>query len=206
MIRLAEHLRHRLHGDIKDINPENIVPDDRSSDARVHFDRNVELAITKYGEKATETMLQRYYEKIKHIELEAELRVWEMISGPELSFRDRAFEWGDKEEETYGRAQRVRAVHERGRNARKEAGARKDEESTPRTVLGLGKVKVESDGGQDVGKEEKSPQGPREREGTQGGRQHSMTHILNPRCCGAPSPPSNRRVHWRDVGWRETGR
>lgn len=206
--RLAEHLRHRLHGDIKDIKLEYSVPSDESGDARVRFDRNIELAITKYGEKAVEKMLQRYYEKVKDVELEAELRVWEMISGPEPTFRDRAFEWGDKQEETHRRAQRVRAVHKRSEKARKEAGERKEQDVMARTPRELGKVKAEGGHGQEVEVEKMYPQGPRE-QGTQGGRQQFMTPILKPQPWdhrGAPAPRSNRKVHWRDVGWRETGR
>lgn len=203
LTHLTERLRNRLHGDIKDIKPNDIIPDDnRSSDARVRFDENIELAIAKYGEKQVEKMLQHYYDKVKDIDHEAELRVWEMMSGPGLTFRDRAFKWGDKEEDTYKRAQRVRDVYKKSLSGREEVGGKKEQDVMARRAWELEKVKVEGGYGQQE-EEENHPLGIRAQV-MHGGGQQVTNPVIKPhagRCCGAPAPSSRNEGHWREVMW-----
>lgn len=167
-----------------------------SSEARVRFDQYVEQAIKKYGEKEVEKILQHFYDKVKDIDHEAELRVWEMIYGPERTFGDRAYKWGDKEKETYRRAQRVRAIYTKIDNAREEEGGRKEQEPRTRRAREQepGKVKA----GVDDGLEEKKKdlQGSREQGTSKNPRKTAIPGLKTPVDLGrgAPAPKSSRRA------------
>ncbi|CAD6587224.1 MAG: hypothetical protein ASARMPREDX12_002783 [Alectoria sarmentosa] len=194
---LAECLRGRLHGDIRDVKPDFVPGPNMSSEARVRFDQYVQQAIKKYGEKEVEKILQRFYDKVKDIDHEAELRVWEMIYGPERTFGDRAYKWGDKEEETYRRAQRVRATYTKIDNAGKEEVARKEQEPRTRRAREQepGTVKARVDDGLEE-KKKKDPQGSREQETPGHPRKHSTAghKTLTELGPGAPAPKSSRQA------------
>ncbi|CAD6581440.1 MAG: hypothetical protein ASARMPRED_000615 [Alectoria sarmentosa] len=117
---LARTLRERLHGDIKDIHP-GFLPDRWSSDAQTRFDQYVQESLTKRGEQETEKILAKFHNKIRDLEREVEMRIWETIFGPERTFKDKAYQWGEREEKVYARAQRVREVYKREKEAKEEA-------------------------------------------------------------------------------------
>ena len=132
---LVEHIRSRLHGDLKDIK-RDFNPDDKSSDARLRFDELVRQNIKKHGEKEVEEMLESYYGKVKDIKREAELRVWEMIYGPKPTFAERAFDWGDQEQYIHMRAQRVKAIHKTVGHAKEGKGGKKEHEPKTKRTRG----------------------------------------------------------------------
>ena len=132
---LVMHIRSRLHGDLKDIK-RDFNPDDKSSDARIRFDELVSQNIKKHGEEKVEEMLQSYCGKVKDIEREAKLRVWEMIYGPKPNFAERAFDWGDQEEYIHLRAQRVKAIHKNVDHAKEGKGGKKEHEPKTKRTRG----------------------------------------------------------------------
>lgn len=193
---LAECLRGRLHGDIKDIKPDFVPGPNISSKARVRFDQYVQQAIKKYGEKEVEKILQLFYDKVKDIDHEAELRVWEMIYGPERTFGDRAYKWGDKEQETYRRTQRVRAIYTKIDNAGKEEGGRKEQEPRTRRARELEPGKVNADVDDGLEEKKKDLQGSREQGMSKNPGKNSTPGLKTPADLGrgAPAPKSSRRA------------
>ena len=163
---LVEHIRSRLHGDLKDIK-RDFNPDDKSSDARLRFDELVEQNIKKHGEKEVEEMLQSYYDKVKAIEREAELRVWEMIYGPKPTFAARAFDWGDQEEYTHMRAQRVEAIYANVDHAKEGNGGKKEFESRTNRTRGQEQDRVKAG---DLRHEKKHSHGRPDQETQEGGQ------------------------------------
>lgn len=110
--QLTEKLRSRLHGNVQDFKL-NYIPDSISGDARTMFDRCVEKSIAQHGEKEVEQMLQKLENKVRNVERESELRVWETIFGPENTFKGRAEKWSEREEKVHKRAQVVREVYKK---------------------------------------------------------------------------------------------
>lgn len=204
LFSIARRLRDRLHGKVHDINPDFIIGRDKSSDARLCFEQHVEQAVKKHGEKEAEKMLECLEGKVKDIVLEAELRVMEMIFGPEFTFRERAFKWGKKEKQTHARAQRVRAIN-------KEEAERKERESETRRPRepeqGPEKVKL---GCQCQEKKKTRDQG------TQGGSHKNSAPNIMPQVeprRGAPAQNSSRpfresrsRCEEKKVSWGGHGR
>ena len=205
ILYLADHLRGRLHGDVKDIDPKFVPADRTSGNARLRFDEHVERAIKKYGEDEVENILQRFYNKVKDFDREAELRVWEMICGPERTFRDRAYRWGDNEDEMYRRAQRVRAVYEGIGKGRKRQGGKIGEGNGP------GRQDRLKARGDDQGQEKKGksrPKGRGDYGNTQAGGPPKTPQLLaSSRKAehghGTPAPMSNHRVRREDEIRRE---
>ncbi|KAL9074859.1 MAG: hypothetical protein Q9161_001997 [Pseudevernia consocians] len=166
---LVEHIRSRLHGDLKDIK-RDFNPDDKSSDARLRFDELVSQNIKKHGEEKVEEMLQSYYGKVKDIEREAKLRVWEMIYGPKPTFAERAFDWSDQEMYNHIRAQRVKAIYKNVDHAKEGKGGRKEHE--PKTKRTRGQEQDKAKAG-DLRHEKKRSHGRPDQETQAGGQTES---------------------------------
>ena len=94
---LTRTLRHRLHRDIKDVHP-GFVPEGRSSNARTRFGSVRSREPDKGGgEQETEKILVKSHNKIRDLEREVEMRIWETIFGPERTFKDKADQGSERE-------------------------------------------------------------------------------------------------------------